>query len=203
MNTGMVFSLTDAELRVLCAFFLAAPLPPLASVVGPFPAKKGQDTATSLRQAIKGLTAKRLLITTPEGDGQVAHDLADMLRQAAYGPRYTSLSWHEQGLPPQMVAFYGGDGVTVAHEVTPTGEHRLEYAEEHDLGFGRLQRMLQCTVPGAEHFLSDLPRLLERLEEAHFRIHDLNGETVVHRAAYPFRGSRSKKPESNGSPFRV
>ena len=52
------FYLTDAELRILCSFFLSLPLPPLASVVGP-PEEHEQSMDAYLEHAARGLVAKR------------------------------------------------------------------------------------------------------------------------------------------------
>ena len=125
---GHTFNMREDELVVLTAFFLALPLPPLMAKDKPSSALGTEDR---LRQAALALREKKWVYSSESESqsDQVLPELAELLRDMAYGNQMVHVYYHRLGNDPQELAFYRNQDQVVYQELANDGRHRIRQAE--------------------------------------------------------------------------
>ncbi len=143
---NLTFHVSDEELVVLNAFFLALSLPPVM-------AKKSKSSEQGLEDTLKQATLslrKKGLIVIGDSHKQgewVSPDLAQMLRDIAYGNQMTHLYFQRKGEKARQVAFYQNEGRFVQQELFEDAQHTISPAG--DMGRNLVGTILQQASEGS------------------------------------------------------
>jgi len=122
------FQLSEAELVVLSAFFLALPLPPLLV--------RDEETAqASTEEVLKGATQSLeekgcIAPDSSDADGELVDpNLAEILRDIAYGSQMVHIYSQPHGSDGHQTAYYRNDDRIVRQELSEDGTHSLSRVE--------------------------------------------------------------------------
>lgn len=133
------FQMSEEELVVLSAFLLALPLPP---VMANDADAANRDLQATIQQATRSLQQKGWV----QNEG-VQPELAEMLRDIAYGNQMVHLYSQQQGESSRQIAFYRNVDRVVCQELSSEGQHIL-HAGDDEMGRNLIEKYLSDAPDG-------------------------------------------------------
>ena len=143
---GTIYKMQEEELIVLSAFFLALPLPP---VMANFSKLDESSVEEVLQQTTRKLSEKKWIVVDEANPQQdwIIPELAELLRDIAYGNQMMHVYIQRIGERPQQTACYFNDGRVVYQQLSDDGKHILSQGEK-DMGRRHAEELLHHAPKG-------------------------------------------------------